>query len=152
MSDLRCGRCEFPRETNDNFCRRCGHQFTVNLPAVRSVGLPQVQRSSAIPPTLIGSVAVLALGTGAEWLARRLAGSHTGRRAQDARWQYPPGPCEGSTVGAKRRNRRRSTVRPQGLTPPLTPNRIRIYSTHNRHIRLTRRPVADRYRVVVLGH
>jgi hypothetical protein len=77
MSDLRCGRCEFLRDTNDNFCRRCGHQFTVNLPAVRSVGLPQVQRSRAIPPALVGSVAVLALGTGAEWLARRLAGSAT---------------------------------------------------------------------------
>jgi hypothetical protein len=78
MTDLRCGRCEFPRDTNDNFCRRCGHQFTVNLPAVRSVGLPSVQRSSrGIPPSLVGSVAVLALGTGAEWLARRLAGSAT---------------------------------------------------------------------------
>src|SRR6476661_4715396 len=77
MTDLRCGRCEYPRETNDNFCRRCGHQFTVNLPAVRSVGLPQVQRSRAIPPSLVGSVALLAVGTGAEWLARRLAGSAT---------------------------------------------------------------------------
>jgi hypothetical protein len=77
MTDLRCGRCELPRDTQDNFCRRCGHQFTVNLPAVRSVGLPQVQRSRAIPPSLVGSVAVLALGTTAEWLARRLAGSAT---------------------------------------------------------------------------
>ena len=77
MTDLRCSRCEYPRETSDNFCRRCGHQFTVNLPAVRSVGLAKVERSSAIPPTLVGSVAVLALGTGAEWLARRLAGSAT---------------------------------------------------------------------------
>jgi hypothetical protein len=77
MNALRCGRCEFPRDTNDNFCRRCGHQFTVNLPAVRSVGLPQVQRSRGLPPSLVGSVAVLALGTGAEWLARRLAGTAT---------------------------------------------------------------------------
>jgi hypothetical protein len=29
----------------------------------------------AIPPSLIGSIAVLAVGTGLEWLARRLAGS-----------------------------------------------------------------------------
>jgi hypothetical protein len=77
MNDLRCGRCELPRDTQDNFCRRCGHQFTVNLPAVRSVGLPSVHRSRAIPPSLVGSVAVLALGTGAEWLARRLAGTAT---------------------------------------------------------------------------
>jgi hypothetical protein len=78
MSDLRCARCELPRDTQDNFCRRCGHQFTVNLPAVRDVGLPQVRRArSAIPPSLVGSVAVLTLGTTAEWLARRLAGSAT---------------------------------------------------------------------------
>jgi hypothetical protein len=77
MSDLRCTRCEYPRDTQDNFCRRCGHQFTVNMPAVRNVGLPQVQRSRAVPPSIVGSVAVLALGTGAEWLARRLAGSAT---------------------------------------------------------------------------
>jgi hypothetical protein len=78
MNALRCSRCQLPRDTNDNFCRRCGHQFTVNLPAVRAVNLPEVQRGrTSLPPSLVGSVAVLALGTGAEWLARRLAGSAT---------------------------------------------------------------------------
>jgi hypothetical protein len=70
---ISCGRCGAKRDTNDNFCRRCGHQLTVNLPAVRSPNLPAVRR--AIPPSLVGSVAVLAVGTGIEWLARRMAGS-----------------------------------------------------------------------------
>jgi hypothetical protein len=70
---LTCGRCGAKRDTADNFCRQCGHQLTVNLPAVRAETLPAVPR--AIPPSLIGSVAVLAVGTGLEWLARRIAGS-----------------------------------------------------------------------------
>lgn len=45
----------------------------MNLPAVRSERLPSVR--SGIPPSLVGSVAVLAVGTGLEWLARRLAGT-----------------------------------------------------------------------------
>ena len=57
----------------DNFCRACGHQFTVNLPSVRASNLPAVKRSS-LPPSLVGSVAVLAVGTGLEWLARRMVG------------------------------------------------------------------------------
>jgi len=61
------------RETGDNFCRNCGHQFTINLPAVTAGNLPAIRR--AIPPSLVGSVAVLAVGTGLEWLARRLASS-----------------------------------------------------------------------------
>jgi len=89
VDPLRCGRCDTPRDIGDNFCRRCGHQLTVNLPAlsraegpalsrvegpaVRPSRLPAARR--AIPPSLIGSVAVLALGTGLEWLARRAAGS-----------------------------------------------------------------------------
>jgi hypothetical protein len=78
MNDLRCGRCNLSRETQDNFCRRCGHQFTVNLPAVTQVNLPAVRRRNrTIPLPLVGSMAVLALGTTAEWAARRLAGSAT---------------------------------------------------------------------------
>lgn len=70
---LTCNRCRTPRDTGDNFCRGCGRQFTVNLPSVRSQTLPAVRR--ALPPSLMGSVAVLAVGTGLEWLARRMAGS-----------------------------------------------------------------------------
>ena len=73
MEAISCGRCGAKRDTNDSFCRRCGHQLTVNLPAVRSQNLPAVRRS--LPPSLVGSVAVLAVGTGIEWLARRMAGS-----------------------------------------------------------------------------
>jgi hypothetical protein len=71
MSDLRCPGCGIPRDIGDNYCRRCGRQITVNLPEVRPSTLPVEAR--AIPPSLIGSVAVLALGTGLEWAARRLA-------------------------------------------------------------------------------
>lgn len=73
VTALRCGRCGAPRDTEDNFCRRCGHQFTVNLPAVRQPSLPV--RSQGIATSLVGSFAVLAVGTGLEWLARRFAGS-----------------------------------------------------------------------------
>jgi len=68
-----CSRCGAPRELDDNYCRRCGRQLTVELPAITQSRLPA--RSQPIPPSLVGSVAVLALGTGIEWLARRLAGS-----------------------------------------------------------------------------
>lgn len=73
MQNLTCARCGASRDTQDNFCRGCGHQFTVNLPAVRESRLP-VRSTRAIPPSLVGSVAVLAVGTGIEWLARRMAG------------------------------------------------------------------------------
>jgi hypothetical protein len=43
------------------------------LPARRASSLPA--RSPAIPRSLVGSVAVLALGTGLEWFARRFGGS-----------------------------------------------------------------------------
>lgn len=73
MEAINCGRCGAKRDTSDNFCRRCGHQLTVNLPAVQSRNLPALRRG--LPPSLVGSVAVLAVGTGIEWLARRMAGS-----------------------------------------------------------------------------
>ena len=83
MNPLTCSRCGASRDTADNFCRHCGHQLTVNLPALsrvegparRPANLPAPIGRGAIPPSLVGSVAVLALGTGLEWLARRLAGS-----------------------------------------------------------------------------
>lgn len=75
MSDLRCPNCRLSCDIRDNFCRNCGRQITItvpsNMPAVRAPELPAVVRS--VPPSLIGSVAVLALGTGLEWAARRLS-------------------------------------------------------------------------------
>jgi hypothetical protein len=47
----------------------------VNLPVVHNVNLPAQSSPRGLPPSLVGSVALLALGTGAEWLARRLAGT-----------------------------------------------------------------------------
>jgi hypothetical protein len=79
VDTLTCPRCGASRETEDNFCRRCGHQLTVDVPAGRSLPAVQPQRlparSQSLPPSLVGSVALLAVGTGIEWLARRMAGT-----------------------------------------------------------------------------
>jgi hypothetical protein len=72
VNQLRCNHCSAPRDRDDNYCRRCGRQITIDLPAVRRDNLPASPRG--VPPSIVGSVAVLALGTGLEWLARRLAG------------------------------------------------------------------------------
>ena len=94
MDSLKCGRCNALRETTDNFCRRCGHQLTVNLPAVREETLP-VPALKGLPPSLVGSVAVLAVGTGLEWLARRMAGNAAraaGRALVSSERAPPPAP------------------------------------------------------------
>ena len=70
MSDLRCPSCGLTRDIGDNYCRRCGRQITVNL--VESRGTELTTETRAIPPSLIGSVAVLAIGSGLEWAARRM--------------------------------------------------------------------------------
>ncbi len=72
MNDLRCPGCDAVRDSDDNFCRRCGRQITVNLPALATPRLP-AEPAPALPPALVGSVAALAIGTGLEWLARRVA-------------------------------------------------------------------------------
>jgi hypothetical protein len=41
---------------------------------VREPSLP-AETGGGLPPTLVGSIAVLAIGTGLEWLARRMAGN-----------------------------------------------------------------------------
>jgi hypothetical protein len=91
---LTCNRCGEARDTADNFCRVCGHQFTVNLPAVHESRLP-ARSGGGIPPSLVGSVAVLAVGTGIEWLARRLMNSAAraaGRALVGAESPRPPAP------------------------------------------------------------
>jgi hypothetical protein len=67
VNELRCSSCDFPRDAADNFCRNCGRQITVNLPAVNQSRLP-AEPAPALPPALVGSVAALAIGTGLEWL------------------------------------------------------------------------------------
>ena len=76
MDSNRCDRCSLPHDAGDNFCRRCGRSLSAGLPAIRpaaSVTKPVSSRS--VTPSLVGSVAVLALGTGLEWMARRLMGT-----------------------------------------------------------------------------
>jgi hypothetical protein len=74
-----CNRCGAVRETSDNFCRKCGHQLTIDLPAVRPTGAVQPVKPLAIsvpiPPAVVRGVAVLALSTGVEWMLRRMAGN-----------------------------------------------------------------------------
>jgi hypothetical protein len=99
VDTFRCDRCSTPHEAGDNFCRRCGRGLSAGLPVVRpAAGLPQ--RSRALPSSLVGSVAVLALGTGLEWVARRLMGSAaraagrslvTGGRDQNPTQRQPQG-------------------------------------------------------------
>ena len=62
------------------------------------------EQSNAIAPTLLGSMVVLAAGTGLEWLARRLAGN-AGRAAARA------------LVGTQKPGARKSTA-----VRPTTPN------------------------------
>lgn len=71
MSVGYCDRCGATRDSTDNFCRRCGHSLNTRLPAVTRPAA--VTRRQFLPAPLVGSLALLALGTGAEWLARRLA-------------------------------------------------------------------------------
>jgi hypothetical protein len=72
---LHCQRCNAPHEAGDNFCRRCGNRV-VALPAVRPA-TAVTRRPPNLAPSLVGSVAVLALGTGLEWVARRLMAGAT---------------------------------------------------------------------------
>ena len=82
MSPFRCHNCGAARGVEDNFCRRCGKQITVNLPAIRSQSLPTGQAGlpavrGSLPPTVLRGLAALAIGTGLEWAARRLASNAT---------------------------------------------------------------------------
>jgi hypothetical protein len=91
MTSLKCNNCGTVRDASDNFCRNCGRQITVNLPAVTESNLPAPVK--AIPPSLVGSVAVLAVGTGLEWLARRMASNAAravGRALVSREPQSPP--------------------------------------------------------------
>jgi hypothetical protein len=73
VAPLTCDRCGTICENGDNFCRRCGQRMPSSLPVVRTPNLPI--RTNALPQPLVRSVAVLAVGTGLEWLARRFAGT-----------------------------------------------------------------------------
>jgi hypothetical protein len=53
-------------------------------------------RAVTLPPSMVGSIAVLALGTGIEWLARRLA-SNAARAAERALTSRDSQPMEART-------------------------------------------------------
>ena len=92
MTDAFCGRCGNGSDPGDNYCRRCGNPLAVILPVVRRPALP-ARGQASIRPSFVGSVALLAVGTGLEWLARRVANNAAqaivtrgapGRRLKDA--------------------------------------------------------------------
>jgi hypothetical protein len=69
---LLCGRCDTAYDPEDNFCRNCG--FALNeqrLPSVRERNLPALWRPP-VPAFVVRGAAVVAAGTIAEMLARRL--------------------------------------------------------------------------------
>jgi len=70
----------------------------VNLPAVRNVGLTERSTQNGLPPSIVGSVALLALGTGAEWLARRLAGTAVRSATKAVLGRNPPANANKSSV------------------------------------------------------
>lgn len=75
VEPLTCIRCGAAREIADNFCRKCGHQLTVTVPAVQPAASALPSIPVAIPPSVVRGVAVLALSTGIEWAMRRVAGN-----------------------------------------------------------------------------
>ncbi len=68
---LHCARCDTPYDDGDNFCRRCGASLSGSrLPAVRdSYNVVPWQGSV---PALVQGAAVVAAGSLAEMLLRRL--------------------------------------------------------------------------------
>ena len=80
MEASHCTRCGSHRDLSDNFCRKCGHPLTVDQVSVHSTAKPvPVQQMPTvtvpIPPAVIRGAAMLALGTGVEWMLRRMAGN-----------------------------------------------------------------------------
>lgn len=67
-----CGRCATVCDLEDNFCRHCGMALgEQRLPLRRDQRLPAVWRPR-VPAVVVRGVAVVAAGTLAELLARRL--------------------------------------------------------------------------------
>ena len=117
MSPVRCSSCGSSRDPDDNFCRRCGRQITVTLPALREETLPG--ETHVLPPSLVSSIAVLAVGTGLEWLARRAAG--------------------GAARTVTRALLRRATAPVQSATPVVHPDAVSIDEVvYVRQVRLRR--------------
>ena len=81
-----CGRCGVPYDQEDNFCRQCGLSLQdAQLPSVRNGHqLPAVRRVP-LPATVARGVAVVAAGTVAELLLRRLARGAMGRLPRAAK-------------------------------------------------------------------
>jgi len=69
---LLCGRCSAPYDPEDNFCRKCGFPLNeVGVPALREGPYEPVVWQPSLAPVVKGA-AVIAAGTLAELLVRRM--------------------------------------------------------------------------------
>jgi hypothetical protein len=83
---LLCGRCSLACDPEDNFCRHCGLSLREQqLPSVREgPHLPAV-REISVPSVVAKGAAVVAAGTLAEAILRRVLGGVLRRRASVTR-------------------------------------------------------------------
>ena len=90
---LICGLCGTAYEQEDNFCRHCGApvQDAAQLPSVRDNPLPAVRQPS-LPANVAKGAVVVAAGTLAEILARRLVRSLLDRRPRRSKKPAQPAP------------------------------------------------------------
>jgi hypothetical protein len=106
---LRCPRCDNSRDPEDNFCRHCGAALrSTRMPMLRDGGAYEVAPWRGPLPVAVRGAAVVAAGTLAEAILRRLIGralrrsihpsSSTGRQSRlPARRQAEKAePVEGS--------------------------------------------------------
>lgn len=85
-----CVRCATECEPEDNFCRHCGLPLRdPQLPSIRDGhNVPAVWRPQV--PAVVRGAAVVAAGTVAEIVVRRLVRAFLGRRPNDRREAGPP--------------------------------------------------------------
>jgi hypothetical protein len=83
MPAIICGRCATVCDQDDNFCKRCGMALSdEQLPLKREQHLPAVSRPR-VRAAVVRAVAVVAVGTLTEIMARRVA-REAGRRVASA--------------------------------------------------------------------
>jgi hypothetical protein len=77
MSHAACLACDFPLDTDDNFCRRCGVSVEhANLPAVRGATSVTLWQPNVSP--VVKGAAVMAAGTIGQFLVRRMVSGFIG--------------------------------------------------------------------------
>ncbi len=73
LETVLCGRCATLGDADDNFCRHCGLSLTEQqLPSVRDGRALAAVRRPPLPAAVVRGAAIVAVGTLAELLVRRL--------------------------------------------------------------------------------